>query len=50
MTDFRRFQIIALWRTGAFDTLDIAKRLGVKEWAVYNALARHREEQRERAA
>jgi len=43
MTDWKRFQIIALWRSGCLDTADVAKRVGVKEHVVYNVLARARE-------
>jgi len=43
MSNWKRFQIIALWRTGKFDAADIAKRVGLKEHAVYNVLSRARE-------
>lgn len=38
--------ILAIWQSGKFDTLDIARKLGLKEWQVHNLLLHLREGRR----
>lgn len=36
-------RILSLWRSGTMDTVDIAQRLGVREWQVANRLTHARQ-------